>query len=170
MFLVDVNDWDCEFRDKLRACGSDGTTVACSSSGITTEFISNESCFLDLLAAARSGNGSLQRKTIGKCVQQHKRGILGAVGHCEEFDPVLVHRAKMEEKDFIDKMSMMSFRDPLLRRKGAVSFAPDGSQSIRGPMTLLTYVPCGLPRSSMVIAVTDTRSAQRHLTWRWSKL
>ena len=28
----------------------------------------------------------------------------GAVGHCEEFDPVLVHRAKMEEKDFIDKM------------------------------------------------------------------
>ena len=40
-------------------------------------------------------------KTIGKCVQQHKRGILGAVGHCEDFDPVLVHRAKMEEKDFI---------------------------------------------------------------------
>ena len=35
-----------------------------------------------------------------------KRGILGAVGHCEEFDPVLVHRAKMEEKDFIDKMGV----------------------------------------------------------------
>ena len=33
-----------------------------------------------------------------------KRGILGAAGHCEEFDPVLVHRAKMEEKDFTDKM------------------------------------------------------------------
>ena len=32
-FLVDVNDWNFEFRDKLRACGSDGTTVACSSSG-----------------------------------------------------------------------------------------------------------------------------------------
>ena len=28
------------------------------------------------------------------------------VGHCEEFDPVLVHRAKMEEKDFIDKMGV----------------------------------------------------------------
>ena len=35
-----------------------------------------------------------------------KRGILAAVGHCEEFDPVLVHRAKMEEKDFIDKMGV----------------------------------------------------------------
>ena len=31
-----------------------------------------------------------------------QRGILGAVGHCEEFDPALVHRAKMEEKDFTD--------------------------------------------------------------------
>ena len=30
-FLVDVNDWDCESLDNLRACGSDGTTVACSS-------------------------------------------------------------------------------------------------------------------------------------------
>ena len=94
------------FRDKLRACASDGTTVACSSSGLTREFMTNESCLLDLLAAARSGNGSLQRKTIGKCVQQHKRGILGAVGHCEEFDPVLVHSAKMEEKDFIVKMGV----------------------------------------------------------------
>ena len=56
------------FRDKLRACGSDGTTVACSSSGITRGFMSNESCLLDLLAAARSGNGSPQRKTVGKCV------------------------------------------------------------------------------------------------------
>ena len=66
--------------------------------------MSNESCLLDLLAAARNGNGDLQRNTIGKCVRQHKRGILGAVGHCPEFDPVLVLRAKMEEKDFIDKM------------------------------------------------------------------
>ena len=105
-FFVDVNDWDCAFRDKLRACGSDGTTVACSSSGTTRELVSNQSCPLDLLAAARNGNGNLQRKTIGKCVRQHKRGILGAVGHCDEFDPVLVHRAKMEEKDFIDKMGI----------------------------------------------------------------
>ena len=26
--------------------------------------------------------------------------------HCEEFDPVLVHSAKMEEKDFRDKMGI----------------------------------------------------------------
>ena len=56
------------------------------------------------LSAAMAGN--LQRKTIRKCVRQYKRGILVAVGHCEEFDPVLVHRAKMEEKDFIDKMGV----------------------------------------------------------------
>ena len=106
MFLVDVNDWDCAFRDKLRTCGSDGTTVACSSIGTIRELMSNESCLLDLLAAARNGNGGLERKTIGKCARQHIRGILGAVGHCEEFDPVLVHRAKMDEKDFIDKMGV----------------------------------------------------------------
>ena len=101
--------------------------------------MSNESCLLDLLAAARNGNGSLQRKTIGKCARQHKRGILRAVGHCEEFDPVLVHRAKMQEKDFIAKMG-----DPLLRRKGAVSCAPDGSQSTRVPTTLHSCEPGGV--------------------------
>ena len=51
-FLVDVNNWDCEFRDKLRAFGSDGTTVACSSGGATRELMSNESRLLDFLAAA----------------------------------------------------------------------------------------------------------------------
>ena len=68
-FLFDVNDWNFEFRDKLRAGGSHGTTVACSRSGTTREFMSNESCLLDLLSAARNGNGNLQRKTIGKCVR-----------------------------------------------------------------------------------------------------
>ena len=72
----------------------------------TRELMSNESCLLDLLVAARNGNDNLQRKTVEKCVGQHKRGILGAVGHCEEFDPVLVHRAKTEEKDFTDKMGV----------------------------------------------------------------
>ena len=66
--------------------------------------MSNESRLLDVLAAARNRNGDLQWKTIVKCLCQHKRGILGAVGNREGFDPVLVHRAKMEEKDFIDKM------------------------------------------------------------------
>ena len=41
-----------------------------------------------------------------KCVRQHKCGILRAVGHCEEFDQALVHRAKMEGKDFIDQMGV----------------------------------------------------------------
>ena len=66
--------------------------------------MSNESCLLDLLAAVRDGNGNLQRKTSGKCVRQHKRDILEAVGHCKEFGPVLVHRAKMEF--FIDRMGV----------------------------------------------------------------
>ena len=105
-FLVDVNDWDCESRDNLRACGSDGTTVGCSSGGVAKELMSNESRLLDFCAAARNSNGNLQRKTIAKCVRQHKCVNLEAVGHCEEFDSALVHRAKMEEKDFIDKMGV----------------------------------------------------------------
>ena len=65
-FLVDVNDWDSAFRDKLRACGSDGTIVACSSSGTTRELMSSQWCLLDLLAAARNGNFHLQRKNHRK--------------------------------------------------------------------------------------------------------
>ena len=45
-FLVDVNDWDCESRDNLRACGSDGSTVVCSSGGVAKELKSNESRLL----------------------------------------------------------------------------------------------------------------------------
>ena len=48
----------------------------------------------------------------------------GAVGHCEEFDPVLVHRAKMEEKDFIDKMGVYD----IVPRSGA---AENGCRVIR---------------------------------------
>ena len=76
-FLVDVNDWDCESRDNLRACGSDGTTAVCSSGGVAKELMSNESRLLDFLAAARDSNGNLQRKTTAKCVRQHKCGTLG---------------------------------------------------------------------------------------------
>ena len=60
-FVVDVNDWDCESRDNLRACGSDVTTVVCSS-GVAKELMSNESRLLDFLAAARNSEGNLQRK------------------------------------------------------------------------------------------------------------
>ena len=133
---------------------------------------SYESCLLDLLAAARSGNGSLQRKTIGKCARQHKRGIFGAVGHCEEFDPVLVHRANMEEKDFIDKMGVYDVvpRSTATEKKVAVSFAPDGSRSIKGLMTLLSCVLDGSPKNSVAVAATSTSTSQRRPIWRWSKL
>ena len=127
--------------------------------------MSNESCLLDLLGAARNGNGSLKRKTIGKCAHQHKRGILGAVGHCEEFDQALVHRAKMEENDFTDKIGVYD----VVPRSNAVE---KGCRVIRtgwitvnkGPMTLLSYVLGGVPRSSLVVAVTNTSTSQRHLT------
>ena len=127
--------------------------------------MSNESCLLDLLAAARNGNGNLQRKTIGKCVRQHKRGILGAVGHCEEFDPVLVHRAKMEEKDFTDKMGVYD----VVPRSDA---AEKGCRVIRTRWaTVNKAVTClvGCPSSSVVVAVTNTSPPQRHLTKRQSK-
>ena len=62
-FLVDVNDWHCESRDNLRACGSDGAIVVCSSGCVAKELMSNESRLLDFLAAARHSNGNLQRKT-----------------------------------------------------------------------------------------------------------
>ena len=84
-FLVDVNDWDCESRDRLCTIGSDGTIVACSSGDTTRELMSNESRLLDVLAATRNRNGNLQRKTIVKCVREHKCGALGAVGNCEGF-------------------------------------------------------------------------------------
>ena len=102
-FFVDVNDWDCKSRDSLRTIGSDGTNVACSSGETTRELVSNESRLLDVLAAARNRNGDW--KTTVKCVRQHKCGVLGAVGNCEEFDPVwfIVLRWK---KDFIDKMGV----------------------------------------------------------------
>ena len=70
--LVDVNYWDCESRDNLRACGSDGTTVVCSSGGVTKELMSGESRLLDFLAAALNSYGNLQRKTIAKCARQYK--------------------------------------------------------------------------------------------------
>ena len=104
----------------MTACtlwGSDGTTVTCTSGGATKELMSIESRLLDLLAAARDHNGRLQVRTMAKCVRQHKCGSLDAVGHCEEFDPVLVHRAKMEEKDFVDKMRVY---DTVPRSKAAM--------------------------------------------------
>ena len=62
------------------------------------------------------------RKNIALCVRQHKCGILEEVGHCEEFDPAVVHRAKMEEKDFIDKMGVYDVvpRSDAAEKKGVI--------------------------------------------------
>ena len=150
---------DFESRDNLRACGSDGTTVACSSGGATKELMSNESCFFDFLTATRNSNGNLkpsrsvhintnvaswERLAIAK--SSTSSGLWCQVGGERH------HRQDLE--------SLTSCRDPMLRCKGAVSFAPDGSQSTRDPMTLL---------NSVVVAVTSTITFQRP-DWRWSKL
>ena len=111
--------------------------------------------------------GNLQRKTIGKCVRQLNCGILGAVGHCEEFDPVLVHRAKMEEKDFLVQMGVCDVVPrSVVAEKGAVLFAPDGSQSTRVRTTLHNCESGGLHRSFVVVMVANTSAPQRRLTWR----
>ena len=47
-----------------------------------------------------------REKTSGSVCVNTNVASWGAVGHCQEFDPVLVHRAKMEEKDFIDKVGV----------------------------------------------------------------
>ena len=56
---------------------------------------------------------------------------------------------------------MTSFWDLMLRKKGAVLFAPDGSQSTRGLMTLHSCEPGGLHKSSVVVAVTNTSTSLR---------
>ena len=89
-------------------CGSDGTSVASSSSGTTRELMSNESCLLDLLAAARNGNGTVcKEKTIGKCATSAQAWHPGSgLGIAKNSTKLLVHRANMEAQDFIDKMGV----------------------------------------------------------------
>ena len=101
---MDVNDWESASRDSLCSLGSDGAVVTCPTGGVTRELMSNESRLLDLLAAARSHDGHLERRTIAKCVRRHGCGVVGAVDNYTQFDPDVVHWAKMEEKDFVDKM------------------------------------------------------------------
>ena len=76
-------------------------------------------------------------------------------GHCEEFDPV----------DFIDKMGVYD----VVPRSAA---AEKGCRVIRtrwvtvnkGSDDAPQLRADGLPRSSVVVAVTNTSSSQRHLT------
>ena len=104
--VVDVNDWDSASRDGLCALGSHGTVVTCTSGVVTMELMSKESRLSALLTAARCRDGRLEWGTIAKCARLHTSGIVGAVDHCAEFDQLPGHRARMEEKDFADKMEV----------------------------------------------------------------
>ena len=163
-FLVDENDWDCESHNNLRACGSDGTTVVCSSGGVAKKLMSNDSRLLDFLAAARNSNGNLQRKTIAKCVRQHKYGTL------DGWTLRRVRRSSGPSCQETRRESMTSLRDLMLRKKGAVLFAPDWLQSTRDPMMLLSYALDGSLKNSVIVAVTSTSTSQRRPIWHWSKL
>ena len=117
------------------------------------DLMSDEPRLLDFLVASRNSSGNLQRN-IAKCVRQHKCGILVAVGQCEEFDPALVHRAKMEEKDFIDKM-------------GVHDVVPRSDAAEKGCRVIRTrWVTGHVLRSSVVVAVTNTSTSQGHMTLR----
>ena len=165
--LVDVDDWDCESRDNLRACGSAGTTVACSSGRATRELMSNESHLLDFLAAARNSNGNLERKTIAK---------FGVSTNVVSWGRLSIAKSSTQLRSIVPRWrrriswtrweSMTLFRDPMLRRKDSVSFTPGGSQSTRDLMILPRYVPGGSLRNSVVVAVINTSTSQRYLIWR----
>ena len=97
VFLVRVSDWDAASRDSLCALGSGGT-VSCTSGGVTRELMPSESRLLDLVAVARSRDGRLDEQTVAKWWTPAQTRSSGAVKDCEQFDPILFHRAKMEEE------------------------------------------------------------------------
>ena len=72
-------------------------------------------------------------KPSGSVLVNTNMASLGAVGHCEEFNPVLVHRAKMEDK----KTSLTRWEsttlshDPMLRGKDAVNKGSDDAPQLR---------------------------------------
>ena len=87
------------------------------------------------------------------------------VGHCEEFDPVLVHRAKMEERDFIDKMGVYDVapRSDAAERGCCVIRTRWVTVNMGCQMIIPRYVPGGSLNNSVVVAVTKTSTSQRHL-------
>ena len=105
-FLVDVNDWDCAFRDKLWACGSDGTIVACSSSGTIRELTSKESCLLDLLAGAVMATAVCRGRPSGSVLVNTNVAYweqLGIRKNSTQFWSIV---PRWRRKDFIDKMGV----------------------------------------------------------------
>ena len=71
-----------------------GTVVPFTSGGDTREPMSNEWRLFDVLAAAPRSERP-PRKTHDRQVCTATFGIVGAVEHCTEFDPILVHRASV---------------------------------------------------------------------------
>ena len=88
-----------------------------------------------------------------------------AVGHCAEFDPVLVH---IEEKDFVVKMGVCD----VVPRSAA---AEKGCHVIRTRWVTVNKGSDDAPQLRAgwvaqefrgVVAVTNTSTSRRHLTWR----
>ena len=88
------------------------------------------------------------------------------LGIAKNSDPVLLHRAKMEEKDFIDKMRVCDVvprstaaekKNRVIRTRWAtVNKGSDDAPQLRA----------GVPRSSVVVMVTNTSTSLRRLAWR----
>ena len=149
VFLVDVNDWDSASRDHLRALGSDGTLVTCTSYGATKELMSNESRELDLLAAARDRDGRQGRRTVATAksstqslfiVPRWKRRIRGQDESLRHWLP-----------------------DPMLQRKGVEFFAQCGLWRTRVQIASLSFVQGGL-HSFAAGEETGTSTSQNRLT------
>ena len=92
---------------------------------------------------------------MAKCVRQHRCGTLDVVGHCKEFDPVLVHRARMEEKNFVDKMKVYD----VVPRSDA---AKNGCRVIRTRWAMANKGSNDKP--------SDTRKVgRRGVSWPWER-
>ena len=64
------------------------------------------------------------------------------MANCVQFDPVLVHRAKVEENDFVDKMRVVSRADAA--KRNVESLALGGSWRPRARMISLSCARGGL--------------------------
>ena len=157
MLLVDVNEWGSASRDSL-------PTVTCNSSGApkggSCQMSRNSLIFSRPPLTARGGEGGLQRRTMAKCFCQQRCGTLGVVGHCEEFDPVLVHRARMEEKDFVDKMKVYD----VVPRSDA---AKEGCRVIRTRWALANKRSDDKPRNARSGLGQSCDSTRGPLGWAW---
>ena len=111
----------------------------------------------------------LAHETSGRCLGCRALVIGGrAQGHTEECGPSCQDGGERRYR-----------QDGSLRRCPTIRCCGErmpchshqmGHRQQGGPMTLLSYVLGRLPRSSVVVAVTNTSTSQRHLTYRKPKL